>query len=325
MTTSVGFLLLPNYSSMAYVSAVETLLVCNQICGEERYIIENVCLEGGRTLSSLGNNITTQYSLNDFSTKTHPDIWVLAGAAPVSRENHPKLQEWLCDIPNNQAIGALTSATYDLAMSGQLDGYRAVVHWWNYQNVVKQFPMVRLSNDAYCIDKHRFTCRGGSASLDMMLFLLAQQQGVEVAQAVSSHFADERLGNPESQSPDQLIEQTRVEHPGVSEAIELMASNIEEPLTTDDIAGHINISRRQLERLFKKYLNAVPSRYYLQIRLEQARELIMNTQTSIAEIGLSCGFSSGAHFSTAYRTHFGLTPSEERRLRYRLESGEQAR
>jgi transcriptional regulator GlxA family with amidase domain len=98
-----------------------------------------------------------------------------------------------------------------------------------------------------------------------------------------------------------------------------MENNIEEPLTTDDIAYHVKISRRQLERLFKKHLNAVPSRYYLQIRLECARSRLFSCSESIADIGLSCGFSSGAHFSTAYRNQYGLTPSEDRSLNQKMQ------
>ena len=91
-----------------------------------------------------------------------------------------------------------------------------------------------------------------------------------------------------------------------------MESNIEEPLTTHELAEHLGISRRQLERLFKKYLQAVPSRYYLDLRLQQARKLLRETDQAVGDIALQTGFSSGAHFSTAYRNHFGMTPREER-------------
>jgi transcriptional regulator GlxA family with amidase domain len=97
-----------------------------------------------------------------------------------------------------------------------------------------------------------------------------------------------------------------------------MENNIEEPLTTDEIIYHANISRHQLERLFKKYLTSVPSRYYLRIRLEKARARLLSSNKSIADIGLSCGFSSGAHFSTAYRNQYGLTPSEDRSLHLKM-------
>jgi len=94
-----------------------------------------------------------------------------------------------------------------------------------------------------------------------------------------------------------------------------MESNFEEPLTTDEIARHVCVSRRQLERIFKQYLNSVPSQYYLELRLNRARQMLLQTSKSIIQIGLSCGFSSGPHFSSAYRNCFGITPREDRNQR----------
>ena len=104
-------------------------------------------------------------------------------------------------------------------------------------------------------------------------------------------------------------------HPKLTQAVLLMEANIEEPLTTDEIAQHVCVSRRQLERIFKQYLNRVPSQYYLELRLNKARQLLMQTSKSIIQIGLSCGFSSGPHFSSAYRNFFGATPREDRNQR----------
>ena len=98
----------------------------------------------------------------------------------------------------------------------------------------------------------------------------------------------------------------------LTEAVSLMEANIEEPLSTDDIAYYVGVSRRQLERLFKQYLSTVPSKYYLELRLNRARQLLQQTSKSIVQIGLACGFSSGPHFSSTYRNHFGITPREER-------------
>jgi len=94
-----------------------------------------------------------------------------------------------------------------------------------------------------------------------------------------------------------------------------MESNIEEPLAADDIAQLVGLSRRQLERLFKQYLGSLPSRYYLELRLQRSRQLLIETHHSIVQVGLMCGFSSGSHFSTAFGTLFGMTPREQRQRR----------
>ncbi len=104
--------------------------------------------------------------------------------------------------------------------------------------------------------------------------------------------------------------------PRLSQAIQLMHDNIEEPLTTDQIADQVYISRRQLERLFKRHLNTMPARYYMQLRLSQARDMLLNSNTSIVQIGLKCGFSSGPHFSSSYKAFYQITPREERSRRF---------
>ena len=100
--------------------------------------------------------------------------------------------------------------------------------------------------------------------------------------------------------------------PSLTMAIDLMENNIEEPLTTDEIAELVLISRRQLERLFKRHMDTMPARHYLQTRLKRARHLLQNSNLSIVQIGLSCGFSSGPHFSSSYKSFYHSTPREER-------------
>ena len=92
--------------------------------------------------------------------------------------------------------------------------------------------------------------------------------------------------------------------PKLSEAVTLMEANIEEPLSTDDIANLVGLSRRQLERLFKQYLGSLPSRYYLVLRLQRARQLLLDTNNSIVQVGLMCGFVR-SHFTAfgAVRQH----------------------
>ena len=94
--------------------------------------------------------------------------------------------------------------------------------------------------------------------------------------------------------------------------------NVSVSLGTDDIAQLVGLSRRQLERQFKQYLGTMPSRYYLELRLKKARQLLLESNSSIVQIGLMCGFSSGAHFSTAFGAQFGLTPRAERQRKMNL-------
>jgi len=95
-----------------------------------------------------------------------------------------------------------------------------------------------------------------------------------------------------------------------------MESNLEEPLSQTELAQRVNLSTRQLERLFRKYLGATPTRYYLNQRLRRAQQLLLKTTLSILTVGLACGFVSASHFSKCYRECFGKTPRAERSAKH---------
>jgi len=148
--------------------------------------------------------------------------------------------------------------------------------------------------------------------MDMMLFLIGKQHGMLLASNISEQFVCERIRAHDD--PQRIPLQARIGsgQPKLVEAVQLMEANIEEPLSSEDIAYHLGISRRHLERLFKTHLEVVPSRYYLELRLQQAKQRLLNSDKSITEIGRDCGFGSAPHFSTTYKSFFGMTPRDER-------------
>ena len=212
-------------------------------------------------------------------------------------------------------LGGLSAGVYPLAQLGLLDGYRAAVHWRWQDDFAERFPRVIATSHLYDWDRDRLSACGGLAVLDLLLAVLARDHGAELAGAVSEELVVERIREGSERQRIPLQNRIGSSHPKLTQAVLLMEANIEEPLTTDEIAQHVCVSRRQLERIFKQYLSRVPSQYYLELRLNKARQLLMQTSKSIIQIGLSCGFSSGPHFSSAYRNFFGATPREDRNQR----------
>jgi transcriptional regulator GlxA family with amidase domain len=103
-----------------------------------------------------------------------------------------------------------------------------------------------------------------------------------------------------------------VRHPKLVSIIQTMEQNTEEPISPSDLAKGVNMSTRQLERLFRRYLNRSPKRYYMELRLEKARNLLLQTDMTVINVALACGFTSPSHFSKCYRNHFERTPYRER-------------
>ena len=308
---TVSFLLFPGFSLLPFSSAVEPLLACNSLEGEGRYNIDYLSWNDEAVTSSSGLLCSVNKSLKHYQVGS---ILILCGCSPAEHHSQKQWVVWLKENHRNfSALGGVASGAYLLAEAGLLKGKTASINGLGQEQLKQQFSDVRVNNDVFSLDSNRFTCKGGTAALDMMTMLIGRQQGAEMGQAIAQHFVRERVGGDEYSQRTLLSAGIAEEQPKLAESIELMEANIEEPLSADDIAHHVLISRRQLERLFKKYLDTVPSKYYLQIRLDHGRRLLKASSDSIVAIAFSCGFSSGAHFSTAYRNLHGLTPSEERR------------
>jgi AraC family transcriptional regulator, L-arginine-responsive activator len=213
------------------------------------------------------------------------------------------------------AWGGVGAGVLWLADAGALNGVRSALPWSLYSDAGALADQAVFTPHLYEIDANRLTCCGGAASIDFALTLVELLFGAGVQAQVKEVLCVDRVRGPEERQRVALQARFGVLQPKLTEAVTLMEANIEEPLSTDDIAQLAGVSRRQLERLFKQYLGALPSRYYLELRLQRARQLLLDTNHSIVQVGLMCGFSSGSHFSTAFGALFGNTPREERQRR----------
>ncbi|WP_280540532.1 GlxA family transcriptional regulator [Chromohalobacter sp. 11-W] len=307
----VGFLLLPGFSLLAQACAMEPLHVANLLAERRLYVPRTFGLDG-RAVKSAAELALTPESVAG-SDVQRLDMLMVCGVSSSPASESPDLHGWLQRLASRGVmLGGIAGGTQVLARAGVLEGYRVTLHVAGADAFTRDFPGVHVSHQLFEIDRDRLTCGGGTAAMDMMMTLIAQQHGARLAERVSEHFVCERIRMADE--PQQVPLRARLSHAPQSlvDAVTLMESNIEEPLTTHELAEHLGISRRQLERLFKKYLQAVPSRYYLELRLHKARQLLRDSEQAVGDIALSTGFSSGAHFSTAYRNHFGISPRDER-------------
>lgn len=306
-----GFVLLPNFSLIAFSSALEPLRMASWVSGEDLYETLLISHDGEAVASSSGVQTQVDYSLDNLPSL---DAVFVCGASPIARTGNEAVIGWLRKAGHSRiSIGGIGTGSYLLACAGLLQNYRATIHWWDLASLKNDFPNTMVTNNLFEIDRDRYTCSGGTAAMDMMLFLIGKEHGMDLAASVSEQFVYERMRTQEEQQRIPLKARIGSSQPKLIEAVTLMEMNIEEPLSTDDLAYHVGVSRRHLERLFKKHLQTVPSKYYLDLRLEQARQLLRQSDKTILQIGLACGFSSASYFSTAYRNHYGVTPREERK------------
>jgi AraC family transcriptional regulator, glycine betaine-responsive activator len=306
-----AFLTLPRYSMIALSSAVEALRMANMVTGQAVYEWSIASIDGKPVPASNGMHLDPTIALDQVGPV---DILFVCGGVDVRAAASPKISSALRRLAERRVpLGALCTGGYALAKAGLLDKYRATIHWENLSALREEFPRILLSDQVFTIDRDRFTCSGGIAPLDLMLHLVKTKLGARIAQLISEQFIIDRIRNDRDRQYVPLRAQVGAGHETLIHAAQLMEQNIEKPLSLDEIAAATELSRRQIERLFKRHLNCVPKRYYLQLRLRRARELLLHTSMPIIDITTACGFRSTTHFSKCYHAQFGYPPSAERR------------
>jgi len=307
-----GFLLLPRYSMIALSSMLEPLRMANQISSRRLYDWNTLTADGRPVAASNGMQLIPDAGVDGAGRL---DMICVCGGLDVRLAGDRKLLNWLVrQSRQNVILAGICTGSYLLARAGLLDGYRATIHWEHIAGLREEFPSIASTDELFVMDRDRYTCSGGIAPLDMILTIISQQHGIELAADISEEFIHDRIRTTNDQQRNPLKLRIGLGHSKLVEAVRLMEANIEEPISPDELARYVDISRRQLERLFRKYLNCVPSRYYLNLRLIRARQLMLQTDMSVTAIGMSCGFSSTPHFSKCYRALYGRSPSWERRV-----------
>ena len=304
------FVLLENFTLLSFAAAVDCLRIANLMAGRELYTWV-LAGDGGDTVVSAGG---VSFNLDmDLEELRRDDHLMICGGRDVQSATTRRIVSWLRrEARRGLVIGGLCTAAHTLARAGLLDDKRATIHWENQDGFAEDFPDVQLTKSVFVKDGNRWTTAGGTSSIDLMLQVIADQNGEDLASSV----ADQQIYSAirTDQDTQRLSIPTRigVRHPKLSRVIQMMEQNIEEPISPALLAREVGMSTRQLERLFRRYLKRSPKRYYMELRLQKARNLLMQTDMSVINVALACGFASPSHFSKCYRSHYNTTPYRER-------------
>jgi len=310
-TQTIGFLLMPLFSMMAFVSAIEPLRVANRMADRQLYRWEILSRDGNPVTASNNMSLAADHAIAKHPP--YPMVLVCASFNPL-RHFDRSIKQWLQRLnAGSVELGAMDTGAFLLGRAGLLDGYRATTHWESLDSFREAFPKVEVENSLYVIDRNRWTCAGGTSSLDMMLHMIRRQHGHRLAAAISEQFIHPEIRGPGDRQRMEPMDRQGISHAGIAKVIKLMEANLEEPLTGAALAKSAQMSLRQLERLFDKHIGVSPRRYYLDLRLQRARSLLQYTDLSVVEVAIACGFGSAAHFSRSYHSWAGKAPSSERR------------
>lgn len=344
-------LVLPGCSALALGAALSTLQAVADLLDQPYLLAPRVVsLRGGAVAGSAGLRVQTEPLRAEspwglmvlVGQEAQIDIG-FDGAGLAPEDSAPLLDALRRLASQGCTLCASGSAVSLLAQSGLLDGLRAACPWSSAEALQAEHPQVLWTTQLWAsatahvvasaghigaaaahvgtATAHVGTATGpgtplltatsGTALIDALLAWIGERHGDHLLPDLAPLLGLER-GRPGDESQPRPNRLSQTASPKLREALALMEANLGEPLPTEDVARLCGVSRRQLERLFKRHLDTLPSRHYLELRLQRARRLLLQSGQSILQVGLSCGFSSGPHFSNAYKARFGRTPREER-------------
>lgn len=310
--TQVGFLLVPDFGMLAFASALDALRHANQIDESEHYRWKLISSDGAPVKSSAGVSLPVDAPLEG---SAELDILLVVAGVGAEHVIDPRTLDGLRRLARRKLIlGGISLGPYLLARAGLLRGYRCTVHWENLSAFREEFPQLDVSDEVFEIDRDRMTCSGGTASLDLMLQLITDRQGALLAGRVADACILDRVRDSAEPQRMPLRVRVGVSHPKLLRAIELIERSDDHRQSQSQLAKSVGLSERQMERLFKKYLDTTPSRYAKDYRLRRGRDLLRQTRMNVIDVAVACGFTTASHFTKSYRDYFGVTPGDDRGL-----------
>lgn len=313
MTYEIAIVVTNDFNAMGTTAFIDPLRAANYLDNETLYHWELFSSDGGLLRASNGMMIDTR-PIPDIDEKCLDLAVISSSWTPEQHYDDATLiksiKRWgRRGIP----LCAIDTGAFILAHAGQLKNHSATTHYEHLDSLMEVNPQVTASDNLFVMDGNILSTSGGTASIDLALHIIGAQHGYALTNAAAryifhhrihttherqNHPAHEPLGNTPSQ--------------GIRDAILLMEENLETPLSVPDIAARVGISQRHLTRLFQRYTRQSAVQYYRDMRLDRGRAFVTQTEMSVIEIAMACGFSSVEHFSRAYRRRFRISPREDR-------------
>ncbi len=306
----IGILPIPGFAMMAYAALTEPMRAANLLAGQDLYEMINIGTTS-ETVASSGNGMVAVQAMTGDDMKLDY-LFVVAGGDPAAFHNRA-VTGWLHRVARQGVVlGGVSGGPVILAQAGLMGGRRMTVHWEHAAALTEAQPDLLIERTLYVIDRDRVTCAGGTAPMDLMHALIMQHHGAPFARLVSDWFMHTEVRPSIGPQRAGLVERVGTTAPAILDAVEAMEANLGDPLPLARLAEVAGLSPRQLNRLFTDKLGRPAMRYYRDLRLDMAQNLLRNSALSLTEIALATGFGSSSHFSRVYAQRFGQPPSTYR-------------
>ena len=296
----IGVLLFDDFSNHCLANAVEPLRAANTLSRKTLYQWQFLTLDGGPVTSSSGLPVLPEARASD-----HPGgdmLLVLPSYGHLRHSTADTARALRAAARRFDMLAGLDTGSWLLAAAGLLEGYRATIHWDEFDAFAETFPQVTTDSARFVIDRDRASCGGAMTAFELIQELIGRAHGPALQLEIAALFMHGGPVPPEARGRANLVDA----------GVALMRQNLEEPLSIPALARKLGCTQRKLESRFQQRLNASPRKFYQRLRLQAARRMMTETGGSVAEIALRCGYADASAMTRAYRLEFGSTPMATR-------------
>ena len=304
----IALLVLPQASIWEVAATLDPMRSANRHLGAEAFRWRVVSPDGAAVPLTCGIELP---SIGALMAAVGADVLIVVAGFQQAEVADRRLIRQMQRIAGRfRAVGGIDAGAWVLARAGLLEGHRATVHWEDLEDFAAAWPGVEVVADRFVRSGARFTAGGAAPAADLMLHLIECRLGAPLALQVAGSFLYEARAGAE---PQRVPRRRPQADPRVTAAVARMESRLEDPEGVAAIATHVGLSVRRLEALFRAGLGVGPGAHALDLRLQAARRMVVDTRHPVQEVALRCGFASQSAFARAFQRRFGVSASGLRR------------
>lgn len=313
----VQFVLLQNFSLVSFTGAIDSLVTANLI-QSGLFTYSTIGAESNTVPSDVHIDISANSQLQASTCKEaiseQLKVLVVCGGYRCTLQENPALSAYLNAADRaGVVLCSLWNGSIHLAHAGLLNHQKCALHPENHAYIKETYPEVELSSNNFVVSQKHASCSGPVSAIEMMLGVIKNKAGDSVARAVREIICCDKPSESQDSTPLQFNHDSSLPT-SLKNVLQLMRNNVEEPLSLKEISNLVSLSSRQLERLFQRDLGTTPTRFYLEIRVSYARQLLLQSNKNILDIAIASGFITTSHFSNCFKRIYGITPTEARSL-----------